>query len=658
MKRDASSEREELANPDTLYNPSAKIHHDDRDTDFLFFRWHQNPDDPGRQFTTSVYDDCGRDLRELPEPMEVIVCRGSANEKDLQDALAKGIKFNGRTTRQFYIVYSMKQDMWRSILCDRSDFIFRNGAITLPNDIANPRATILSAPKVQMRSSDILESSFTQTGPRMVYAHLDTPEETGRVLLRPLSYYAADYVKWFICEQSLDVNKSTRRSIIPIIETALSKPESIRAYLDVDEYGSEVESLRMAIAAYPSGADDELLSSITSALLKYEPIRERCIREVSEKSEGALAELRRQGESAKKSLESLEADAERKTSEIRNLEERKKSIDIDIASANEALAKLEEDRESVLADLENNIVLKLGLRAVASSTVPAGCTQDEIHAVSGVSVSVQNSTEPPVSVLSRNLQRLGLSSLTSDTPNECHRLAVSVLAALSATSFLVAPAGIAYTIADALSIASSGATARRVHVPSEYPDVNSVAEACEGPEHVTIVENLLDSINEGILLPLLSRDIGSAVILPYTSMDSMDLVAKEAWGSMLMLRSYPLVKIRQGANHLKTATLSMRIEDMLPSGSPTDDLLDESRHIADEFVTSGIPRSSLPLVSSFVLAVEEIVEDDEAKPYIVQHLAVASKTARENAEAAESIRSWADGDDGFDMFLDEYARRE
>ena len=657
VKSDAHSKREELANPDTLYNPGAINHHDDRDTDFLFFKWHQTPENPAKQFTTSVFDDCGRDLRELPEPMEVIICRGAANEKDLQDALEKGIEFNGRTTRQFYIVYSEKQDPYHSILCNRSDFLFRNGTITLPQDIANPRATILSAPKVQIRSSDILKSSFKQTDYRMVYANLDTPKETGRVLLRPLSYYAADYIKWFIHEQSCAVNKSTRRSIMPIIESALSRPESIRAYLDVDEYDSEIEALRKAITDCANGEDDKLLSSITNALLKCEPVHEQCIREVSEKSEGYLSELRRQEESAKKSLESRETEADRKILEIRNLEERKKSIDIDIASANEALAKLKEDRESVLANLESNIVLKLGLRAVASGTVSAGAAQEKIHAASGVFVSVQKSTELPVPVLSRNLQQLGLSSLASDTLDECRRLAVSVLAALSVTSFLVAPAGIAYAIADALSIASSGVTSRRVHVPSEYPDVNSVAKACEGSEHVTIVENLIDSVNEGILLPLLSRDIGNAVILPYTSMDSMDLVAKEAWGSMFMLRSYPLVKIGQRANHLKTMTLSMRINDMLPSCSPSDDVLDESKDIPRRFSLSGIPRSSLPLISSFVLAVENMVEDDAVEPYAIQHLAVASKTARENAEAAESIRNLVD-DDGTRMFLDDYARQE
>ena len=658
LRRDGLSEDEAKANPGTLINPSAARNYYERDSDFLFLKWHQRTDDPDKQFTTTVFDGRDRSLNDLPEPMEVIFCENDGGADGLRDALEKGIEFSGLTTHRFFIVYARSRDRYDAILCHRSDFNFQNGKITLIRDIANPRATVLSVPKVSLRPQDVIESPFSKTDYRMVYASLSCPKSTGTVPLRALDYYAADYVKWFVNEQSIHVSKSERRAIATIIDTALSKPASMQAYLGAGGSNTEIESLRKAIAGYVSGADEELLSTITDALLSYGPCREKCVQEVSRESEGVVADLKRQIAVETEKLESVEAKVEEKLSEAEDMEAEKAAISAQLAESSEALEKAERDKEVVLSTLEDDVALKLGLRAVAKNSTPSGGLHGGVCVLAGAGAPASKTSDRPVDALSKNLQRLGLVSLVSDTAAECRLLAGSVLAALSATSFLVAPAGIAYAIADALSIVSSGATARRIYVPPECCDIDSVANACEGEEPVTVVENVIDSVNEGILLPLISRNTKGTVVLPYTSLDSMDLIAKEAWGSIFMLRSCPLTLVKQGACLGRTVTTGVRVGEMVPDPCQVDDVVDQAGTIADELSDAAVPYLLLPLVSSVMMALEDFVEDDDIAPCVAQHLTIASRTARKDPAVVEALRSWDAGDAGLDLFIEEYVERE
>lgn len=658
VRKDAHSETEELANPNTLINPNAAYNYSERDSDFLFFKWYQKAEEPSKQFTTTIFD--GRDsaLNELPEPMEVIFCENGGGAIGLRDALEKGIEFNGLTTREFFIVYARSQGKCEAILCNRSDFNFQDGKITLIRDIANPRATVLSAPRVFLRSSDVIESPFRQTRYRRVYARFDRPETTGAVPLRSLDYYAADYVKWFANEQSIDMSRSERRAIATIIDAALSKPASIQTYLGAGGNETEIESLRQAITDYASDADEGLLLTITGALLSYEPCREKCVQEVSRESEGEVAELKKQIAIETEKLKSIEAELEERINEAEGLEAEKVSFSAQLAESKKELEKAQRDKEMVLSTLEDDVALKLGLRAVARNAAPSDDLHGGIKVLAGTEAPAAATSKEPVDALAKNLQRLGLASLVSDTATECRRLAGSVLAVLSATSFLVAPAGIAHVIADALSIASSGVTARRIYVPSECCDIDGVANACEGEEPVAVVENVIDSVNEGILLPLIAGNAKSTVVLPYTSLDSMDLIAKEAWGSMFMLRSCPLTLVKQGTHLEKTMTAGVSVSDMVPEPCRIDDVVDQARAIADELSETAVPYSSLPLVSSVMTALEDFIEDGDIAPCVAQHLTVASRTARKDPAAAEALRSWDDGDAGLDLFIEEYAEQE
>jgi hypothetical protein len=658
LREDALSSDEALANPDTLINPKASYNYSERDSDFLFFKWHQRADEPNKQFTTTIFDDRDRSMDNLPEPMEIIYFENSRGAIGLRDALANGIKFSGLTTREFFIVYAISQGKCEAILCSRSDFNFQNGKLTLIRDIANPRATALSAPKVVLRSRDIIESPFLQTHHRSVYAKLDRPETVGTVLLRSLDYYAADYVKWFVNEQSISISKSDRRAIAAIIDTALSKPVSIETYLGSGGNDAEVKSLRQAIADYASGADESLLSSIASALLNCEPCHEKCVQEVLRDSSGAVAEIQKQIAIETGKLESVKAEVEKKSSEAKGLEAENAAIRAQLAESRKAVDKAEKDKEVVLSKLEDDVALKLGLRAVTRNAGSSSDLDGGIEILAGAEASAAATSEKPVDALSKNLKRFGLVSLISDTATECRRLAGSVLAALSATSFLVAPAGIAHAIADALSITSSGVTARRIYVPSECCDIDGVANACEGEESVVVVENVIDSVNEGILLPLIARGVGTVVVFPYVSLDSMDLIAKEAWGSMFMLGSYPLTQVKHSARLGKMMTAAARVSEMVPAPSQIDDVIDQAKIIAGELSDAAIPYSSLPLVSSISLALEDLVEDADIAPCVAQHLAVASRAARKDPSAAEALQSWDDGDAGLTLFIEEYTEQE
>ena len=159
-----------------------------------------------------------------------------------------------------------------------SQLLFLRWKNSAPLYASSTKETVLSAPRVWLNDYDIIESPHALTSYRKVYAKLEELETDGSVLLRPLEYYAADYVKWFIREESIQVSRSDRRAISQIIDAAFLRPDALETYLEAGAPEEEVIGLRKAISSMVMEEDDQGRAKLfRKSLLENEEFYRGCV---------------------------------------------------------------------------------------------------------------------------------------------------------------------------------------------------------------------------------------------------------------------------------------------------------------------------------------------------------------------------------------------
>ena len=636
VQEHATSLEEAQANPDHLYNPLAARYYDERVSDFYFFQWRLDPNDFGKQLTRSFYDDST--LLDIKEPREVFIPNGVKNERDLRRVFSDGIPFEGKTTSVFYVVYSRGAgDAYQAVRCEREDFSFANGVMRLRSSIANPRESALSAPKVLLKSYDIIESPHQGTSFRCVYAKLGEVETVGNILLRPLDYYAADYVKWFIGNESIHATRADRKRISQIIDTALSRPNALETYLQAEVPIDEVEKLKQAISATVDGGGDEAAKLLASALLRDDEFRRRYIDQAARESDGVLETKKREINRAETRLEELEASTQSLSKQIGDLERRRDQARSEADNLAKEIADMSEGREKIFEELQSNISLKLGLRAASFST---GSAAQGASFEAGHVVEASPMEGSPFDILANNMKRLGIVSVFGESSRERSLVSRGVLGAMSATKMLAIPQPMARQIADALCIALVGRTADRITVPSDCRNISEVMQMVSSSDGVVLVENVIDSVNEGILFSLMSEDVDAVVVLPFVSHASASLVAKEAWGKVFLpsvanLSVYPrpkmAVKLQKFADRYRPLNVSM------------DDAIDVAQTIYAEVPDLNLPAQTLMLTAVIFTAMEELAEEEPTEPFVSQHLLIS---AEPNEDCFKILDEWSPEDAG------------
>lgn len=642
VQADSLSLEDAVENPDTLYNPNARYNYDSRKSDFYLFRWKLDPSDFSKQITTSFYDD--ETLEDFGEPREVFVLHDCKTETDLRRALAKGIPFEGITTSVFYIVYECFGEKLTAVQCDKSDFDFSNEKIKLAVDVANPRSTVLSAPKVELSECDIIESRFPEkTGPRMIYSRLDDLDSCGRVLLRNLDYFASDYVKWYIreCGVEAEVSRSDRQDLVRIINTALLRPDAIEEYLGADVPNEELASLQWAISQSVADEEDQAKELIRKAILKDDAFRQSCLAQVLEEGDAALTAKQEEINQASERAESLNKDVDSLTSQIDELKAKKTEAESGIAALDQELSKARAAQDTVLSELESNVALKLGLRAVASSVQSQeGTTSGKLLVSAGALVNCETVDASLADSLASNLKELGAISVASDSSKERERAAVSIASALSVTNVLAMPSAIAEVAADAICYSLAGRSASRIWVPADYRDAESLINQINTTDaEVVFLDNVVDSVNEGILNALLHIGTSKKLVLSFLSHDSARLVAREAWGSMF----FPSV---EGLSVLVPSKCPKKLgksndASSLPKPS-TEDTLDSARYLQGGLDGLSVPNACALLVAAVMQAAESFTEND-VEPYVSQHIAISCV---DNVENIAELKEWAGEDQG------------
>lgn len=638
VRRDFTTPEGASENPDHLYNPNAKFNHDKRNSDFFLFQWRRNPNDSGKYLTRSFYDDPS--ILELPEPREVFILDCDGGEQGLRDALAEGIPFEGLTTSIFYIAYGSERDRRPALRCERDDFEFADGLIKLRHAIANVKETTpLSAPRVWLDDRDIIESPHSLTSYRKVYARLDELESDGNVLLRPLEYYALDYVKWFIREESIPASKADRRAISQIIDAALLRPDALEAYLEAGAQENEVQRLKESIARIVMEKDDSERDLFRKALLENKVFYSECVERVMRSSDALLQKRKEELASAKKDTETARNVLTQLGSEIEALKQEKAELETDTKAAADELNRAMNEQDEVLREIESNVALKLGLRTVAAQP----CQQSPSASLAveyGRQVEANAIDGSFEDALLNNLKRMGITSIVGKPDEERKRFVRGLVCGIAATKFIALPQAVARQVANSISTAIAGRTARRVCVPADFRDVAAVTASVATDDEVVLIEGVIDAVNEGVLFSLLAESPKSIVVLSFTSHASAMLVAKEAWNKMFLPNVESLVAYRAEArpDKLQCASKAPNTPNVC-----FDDVASETRDLIDALDSLCLPAGPLLIASIVLCAVEEIADDECTEWYVSQYLLMSSRC---DTEAFAEVEKWSEGDSG------------
>lgn len=649
VEADVRTPGERRANPNYLYNPLAVEKYDDRDSDFYMFRWGWGFDDRDRPLTDAQGVETF--LRRGHELREVIIPDGVHGEEDLRRALRKGIPFEGRTTKVFYLVYKNDGGCLLAARCDRDEFTFNDGLLSLPPKVTNVRGHSLSVPRVRLDSDEVIEPTHAEVLSRRVYGNLFEPEGDGKVLLRMLDDYADDYVRWFIRQEKVDgVTRAERQQAMRgVIEAALDRPDALERYLEAGVPGEDVEALRRAITASASSQDDEARGLIRSALLRDDSFRDECVQQVMAESAEVLRRKEAEVEAAQAKLGEVEREASEAQGRLAEAIAEWDLVNEEVTRGRDELGRLSRDRESVLDELESNIALRLGLRAVASS-LSTPLEGSELLVTGGANVERTIETENLWEALSKNMGRLGVSCLVGDSGEALNQSAVGIEAALAATHVLAIPAPVARPIADALAIALSGRTAKRVQVPSGHRPVRGLIDELPQAGEVTIFENVIDPVNEGVLFAITGSDCEGVAVLPFSSHASALLVAKEAWEGMFLpcVESLCLMPSRR-----RSSGKMWRMRESFHARQlDGEHVLDTTRELIADFEDVGLPNSSLLLPGAVLSALDDMLDDEPFDPLSVisQHMGFVTGL---EGDSYRLLREKSEGDIG----LMELARR-
>lgn len=649
IEADARTPEERLANPNYLYNPQAVERYDDRDSDFYMFRWGWDFDDRNRPLTNAqgveTFLRYGHELR------EVIIPKGVHNEEDLRRALRKGIPFEGRTTRVFYLAYKNDGHDLLAARCDRDEFTFNDGLLSLPQRVTNVRGHSLNVPRVRLDSNEVIESVHADVRSRRVYGNLFEPEEDGKVLLRMLDDYADEYVRWFVKQEKVDgvTNAERQQAMRSVIEAAFDRPDALERYLEAGVPTEDVEALRCAISASASSQDDEARELIRDAILRDESFRNECVQKVMTESVDALKEKQAEVEAAQAKLREVEQEASEAQNRLAEAIDERDLVNEEVAKGRDKLKKLAGDRESMLNELESNLALRLGLKAVASS-LPTTSEGAQLLVTAGIDVENTAEGETLWNALSKNMKKLGVSCLVGHPEESLNQSAVGVEAALAATHVLAIPTPVARPIADALAIALKGKTAKRVQVPSSHRPVGCLIDELPQAEEVTIFENVIDPVNEGALFAIIGSDCEGVVVLPFSSHASALLVAKEAWERMF----FPCVESlcllpsqRRSGSKMRRVHDSFRAKQL-----DGEQVLDTTRELIASLEDIGLPNSSYLLPGAVLTALDDMLDDELFDPLsvITQHMGFITGL---EGDSYRLLREKSEGDIG----LMELARR-
>lgn len=642
-EKDFSDPYERLCHPTSLFSPSAEELYNTEADDFYYLQWAYDEDGPYQHPLNTQREDPS--LGRICEPHEILFLKGHNGIHELRDALSnEGIPSHGKLTRKFYIVYNECDGHHVAIECNAKDFDENGTSVLLSKQRDSIRNTALSAPVVYLEDSLVIQTQHSRLPQRFVYADLDELEQRGTVLLRDLDYFAADYVKWFARETGAGLSRSDQRSLMAIAKKALTTPDYLEQYLGAPESDIELEKLEQKIGSLIEELPLEGIARVGETLLKNSQIRQACLDQCRQEANEELSKIQEDITSKLKELESATAEYQNTKDQLNAKLKEKDEVENQIASLSSKLDEEMDAYSSFIQELDSNVALKLGLRAIASQ---ATRERNSASASAPIVYDACRNLNPPAAdhdlrtIIAHNLINLKVASIdSSNTNRECFLLSTATISCLPYTNFICCPHPIASQLADATAIALSGKTSCRVHIPSDYRNAEEILSLIRNADSpVILVDNVIDPVNEGILSAIINHETEHIVLLPFTSHASIRLLARELWGRMFFAPAESLI-VAPGKKRVEKCKRSSGTA--LPTPQKLDDIVDDSLDL-DEVFQSISPSLGSKLLASatYATALQACESQPDAAPIpkrtVSQHLAVSVASDSDCSKSIEGL---------------------
>ncbi|MFC5222462.1 hypothetical protein [Bifidobacterium leontopitheci] len=316
-------------------------------------------------------------------------------------------------------------------------------------------------------------------------------------------------------QQELDKEYERKRQLL---QTSLTEQQR-KLQNRLKELQRQVEQQQQTLA--------KLDASVTDRMNDNDRLR-NIVKPLQEK----VNDLRRQATSAQSEISRL---AQQKNSEIAALRRLQQHKD-------DELATIKQDRETLLSQIDEDVSLKLGLRAVVRTLTaerqrPDGSEAAEpgIRPAAYRTYPVERSDTGFRSALAEDLHRLGVAS-TKDYESVPLNFAEACSRTLSATGLLAVDSAFAAPLANALSYATHGLPARHVSIPANWNDAAVLERLLDDDDNdILVLDNVMDTVNEGLLFALSRLSHELTFVLPVGAYGNLRLLASEVWNHVFYL---------------------------------------------------------------------------------------------------------------------------
>lgn len=536
--------------PPQLYHPRCVDLARSADSDFALLRWIPNTADPYRpRVLLPPYG-----IHSQAAPLyEIIDCPNVDNDTGLRSALARGVPYHGQPTDRILLLFAETSGTLEAALLERKDLSISNNTLRLA------KTAPWCVPQITLQNDDIrrLPTGHGNLSDRLVYIKPTLPSAMRKVVIRPFSAYAHDYVQWFFRTQTALAKSTTTDDMVALLQLLLESPDTLEEFLGTPPPFRDLSHFHQAIKAciepakqQASGFIYELLKRDSKLMAEFKRQARRDIAKVTEQEVERrtkhLEDLDRQCASKEQALHKLEQQESQASGQlVRRRQE--------LEEAKRALAQQEERQREALQQLEENVALKLGLRALAKQTAattaasPASSSQCTPLAAKMTARTGQDLT----SAIAHNLRVLGMAS--TDATGDAYRQQTEAMAShlrrtLIATRTLCVDGTLASTVANALAYALGGQPAHHTGLAPDWHDTSGLEHllsSCDAP--VVMLDNVFDTVNEPALFALGRRDARTpTVVIPLGSYANIRLAAPEIWNSMFFVPTDGFVALPAG----------------------------------------------------------------------------------------------------------------
>lgn len=600
--------------------------------DFVFVQWGPRDDSPNRPLARPIPE---QPYADTPKIYEVIDCPAVNSSVELRAALQRGWEYEGLPTDQVLFVYAEDDDYLDAALIDRISLDTSNGRIRLrgrgPVDV--PRYTF-TREHVKVLPKHLF-------GKRLVFDSPVLPPTESKVLLRPFTEYADDYVQWFFEREGIPLSDIELDHVRVILDTALNSPSRLEEYTGFR----------------PSNADKAELNTLVAQSVERDGLMDSMIHESLQNNDAfanhfrneLLAGLDEKINAKQQELQTIENNVRHVSADNEQLMSLHDELQQEIDKRTTELARLREEQDSFTDRFESDIALRLGLKtivdAVARTSTRVGSGNSGSPTKRPVAATDMRLQPQPLrsytSIFERstvdtafkeNMRAVGLTSANKDVLQR-GEFASNMMLTLQHCRILALDSAIVAPVASALSYAQYGTAAQHVSIPHDWNDtgdLNHMLKNIEGG--VLVLDNVFDTVNESLLFTLARCNPAATLIVPIGAYDNLKLFAKEIWNSIFYVPSEQFIHIPVHPKNMAQSTFK-------PTAVNFDakEVAGITKQLYRGKLKTALAMSSLVMPASIV---SSFADRNQGLRWITPHIALQLRATVGAQQAREIMQQW------------------